>query len=104
MPIGKFGFGLIDEDNSYNNFADFSNNFQKQAKILPNAADQIKSMASNCQTKENASDADVVSLLAGEFPSTAAGKCLHACMQETLGIVRTDQISSHKSNFGFIIN
>lgn len=50
--------------------------------------DQIRSMASNCKTSENAATSDMDSLLGGEYPSTDAGKCLHACMQETLGIVR----------------
>lgn len=49
--------------------------------------DHMQLLAQDCKIRENASAADMASLLAGEYPTTESGKCLHACMQESLGIV-----------------
>lgn len=46
------------------------------------------SLANECKNKEGATDADVVSLVAREIPSTPTGKCLNACMVETAGLVK----------------
>lgn len=45
-------------------------------------------LLAECQKKEGASDADVKELEARDVPTTPTGKCLHACVHETLGLVR----------------
>lgn len=49
--------------------------------------DHMQLLAQDCKIRENASASDMASLLAGDYPTTESGKCLHACMQELLGIV-----------------
>lgn len=45
-------------------------------------------LAADCKAKESASDDDVKSLIEREIPTTTSGKCLHACIHETLGLVK----------------
>lgn len=40
-----------------------------------------------CAAKEGATDADIADAMAFKLPSTAAGKCLHACVGERIGCV-----------------
>lgn len=44
-------------------------------------------LANECGTKENASIADVDELAAHKPASSQAGKCVRACLAETVGIV-----------------
>lgn len=37
--------------------------------------------------KESATDADVAAMLAHEPPTTQSGRCLSACIMETVGVV-----------------
>lgn len=45
------------------------------------------SLAKECQAKEGASDGDIAEAMAFKMPTTPAGKCLHACAGEKLGVV-----------------
>lgn len=51
-------------------------------------AQQEKEMIENCKNKEKATDDDVKTVSSREVPQTATGKCLVACLQETMGVVR----------------
>lgn len=46
-----------------------------------------KGLADGCSGKEGATNADVEEALAEKMPTTRGGKCLHACVGETVGIV-----------------
>lgn len=58
-----------------------------QANIAANATKNILSIAYNCRVTENASEDDVKTLLVGDLPKTRSSKCLHACVQESIGLV-----------------
>lgn len=45
-------------------------------------------LAATCKEKEGATDADVQVFAAHEHPTTHSGKCLTACVMETIGAVR----------------
>lgn len=45
-------------------------------------------IVSECAAEEGASDADI-EMVGIEIPTTKAGKCLHACFSEKLGLVST---------------
>lgn len=45
------------------------------------------SLANACKDKEGSSDADVATFLAHDLPTTPGGKCLCACVMETIGVV-----------------
>lgn len=47
----------------------------------------LKKMVNECATKESASADDTAEVLAKKVPSTKGGKCIYACLGETLGIV-----------------
>lgn len=49
---------------------------------------QIELLAKKCQETEKATDFDVQETLDHELPSTDTGKCLRACIMESLGMVR----------------
>lgn len=53
-----------------------------------------KSLLSECKTKEGASDADVTAAMAREMPATKPAKCMHACMVETIGLVKNGKPSA----------
>lgn len=55
-------------------------------------------LMAECKTKEGAADADVQSLTAREHPSTHSGKCLSACIMETIGVVSRDRINFKSTN------
>lgn len=42
----------------------------------------------DCKDKEKASDDDVKTLMDRALPTTPTGKCLLACVHETIGLVR----------------
>lgn len=44
-------------------------------------------IANECKTIEGAADDDIECFNSFEIPTTATGKCLHACVQEKLGLV-----------------
>lgn len=50
-------------------------------------AEQEKKMISLCKEKEKGTDDDVKVLASREVPQTSTGKCMIACLQETLGLV-----------------
>lgn len=54
-----------------------------------------KKMLEECAKKEGASSDDVNNAIAHQPPKTKPEKCLHACMGETLGLVRTLDSSGH---------
>lgn len=58
-----------------------------QANIDANASENILTIAASCQIAENATEDDVKGLLAGDLPETRTSKCLHACVQESIGLV-----------------
>lgn len=49
-------------------------------------------MGKSCQEKEGASDADLKELIDHALPSTKPGKCLRACMMESIGLVSDDEL------------
>lgn len=53
-----------------------------------------KSLLAECKTKEGATDADVTAAMAREMPSTKPAKCMHACMVETIGLVKNGKPSA----------
>lgn len=44
-------------------------------------------LASECAKKEGVTDADLAEMKDRKLPTTQSGKCLHACIIETLGFV-----------------
>lgn len=50
-----------------------------------------EALVEQCKTKEGASDADAKVYLDNEVPTSHGGKCLGACIMETIGIVCDDQ-------------
>lgn len=49
----------------------------------------VGELVGKCRGAEGASDSDVQGAMAYLPPTTRPGKCFHACIMETLGIVRT---------------
>lgn len=52
-----------------------------------------KTMLAECKTKEGATDDDVASVLARDIPTTPTAKCVHACLIETVGLVKDGKAS-----------
>lgn len=52
------------------------------------AKEMFRGMSAECKEQENATDADVETMVNENYPETMPGKCLVACMQEQFGIVR----------------
>lgn len=50
-----------------------------------------------CGKKEGATADDIANTLARKAPTTDAGKCLHACIGESLGLVSTLQLQNDAS-------
>lgn len=44
-------------------------------------------MGKQCQTQEGASEQDLQEFLMHQVPSTQTGKCLRACIMETVNVV-----------------
>lgn len=44
-------------------------------------------LAAGCKEKEGASDDDIAAVMARDQPTTTTGKCLVACIMETIGVV-----------------
>lgn len=61
--------------------------WSQQAISKEQAMEMFKGLINQCSGKEGASPADAEEALAKKFPSTQQGKCLHACIGETLGVV-----------------
>lgn len=55
--------------------------------LSPEDIGKFRGMAEECKTKEGATEDDINSMIAFEFPKTKPAKCLHACMHESLGMV-----------------
>lgn len=53
------------------------------------AKSMFRDMAQDCKGQEKASDADIETMVNENYPETAEGKCLIACMQEQFRIVRS---------------
>lgn len=49
--------------------------------------EMLRGMASDCKTKEGASDDEVNGMINKELPTTQSAKCLNACMMEQFGVV-----------------
>lgn len=49
-------------------------------------------LANACKDKEGASDADVATFMARDPPTTQAGKCMCACVMETIGVVSVGEL------------
>lgn len=47
-----------------------------------------KRLIGDCKEKENATDDDVKTVMDRTLPTTPTGKCLLACVHETVGVVR----------------
>lgn len=58
-----------------------------QAKLTGEHVEKLRGMACQCKAKEGVTEDDVHRMIAFAFPNTPSGKCLHACVQETIGIV-----------------
>ena len=54
-----------------------------------------KKLLEDCAAKEGASADDVASAVAHKMPSTKTEKCLHACIGESLGLVRIENDYFH---------
>lgn len=48
----------------------------------------VKKFLEDCGKKEGASADDVANAIAHKMPATKTEKCLHACIGESLGLVR----------------
>lgn len=73
-----------------------------QAKLTPDHIEKLRGMAAQCKAKEDATDDDINSMMALEFPKTPSGKCLHACMQETIGVVSIEFGNWFENIFQFL--
>lgn len=63
--------------------------FEFQQALSREQIDEMaKPMLEECAKKEGATADDVTDALARQSPKSKSGKCLHACMGETLGLVR----------------
>lgn len=51
-------------------------------------ARRAQEMIQRCQTEEKATETDMAEFSQQRRPSTATGKCLHACLMESVGLVR----------------
>lgn len=63
----------------------------KAAMDKKEAKEMMRGMCEECKEKENATDADMDTMLDEKYPETREGKCLVACMQETFGVVSSGQ-------------
>lgn len=55
-------------------------------------------LVGKCRAQEGASDADIQEMAAHQPPSTSSGKCLNACIMESVGIVRKSLLPQHNSS------
>lgn len=53
----------------------------------------IKQIVGECKGKEGATDADEAEVLARKDPTTKGGKCIHACIGETLGLMQGGKLN-----------
>lgn len=49
--------------------------------------DAFKKMANDCAITEGATNDDLAEIFARQIPTTKSGKCIAACLGETIGIV-----------------
>lgn len=64
-------------------------------------------LAAGCKDTEGASDDDVAAMMAREHPTTKPGKCLIACIMETIGVVSTIsniEYCRRQNDTNFILN
>lgn len=52
-----------------------------------------KEIIATCKAKEGSSDADEAEALVHKMPSTTGGKCIHACIGESLGYLKDGKLS-----------
>lgn len=52
----------------------------------------LTKLANDCSAKEGGSAADVDEVIAHKLPTTEPGKCIHACIGETVGVVSSIKI------------
>lgn len=65
-------------------------NFQNKKAYTPEEKLELeKKVFTVCKDKEKATDDDVKVLVDRLVPTTTTGKCLLACVHETIGLVRT---------------
>lgn len=53
----------------------------------------IADLLAKCKAQEGATDSDIEGALAYAFPTTRSGQCFHACMMESLGVMKDGKIS-----------
>lgn len=56
-------------------------------------------MVQRCQMTEHATDTDMDEFSQQRRPSERTGKCLHACLMETVGLVKTIENDSFRPKF-----
>lgn len=44
-------------------------------------------MAKTCQEQEKSTEADFKQMMQHELPTSRTGKCMHACMMESIGLI-----------------
>lgn len=54
----------------------------------------MRQTANDCMGKEGAADGDLQEVLARKLPTTKGSKCIHACIQETMGFVKDNKFNS----------
>lgn len=55
-------------------------------------------MIRRCQQQEQATESDMKEFFTQKKPSTKAGKCLHACLMESIGLIKNGMFSAENSN------
>lgn len=60
-----------------------------------------KKLLEDCAVKEGASADDVANAVAHKMPTSKTEKCLHACIGESLGLVRIEYDHFHQVNSCF---
>lgn len=72
----------------------FSSIIPSLQALTPEQRKKIENqLIADCGKKEEVSEADVAAIMDRQLPSTRAGKCMHACMLETLGLVHSFQFN-----------
>lgn len=55
--------------------------------------EMFKKVATECAAKEGASSTDLDEVYSKKMPTTTNAKCMHACIGETIGATKNNQIS-----------
>ncbi|XP_031638585.1 uncharacterized protein LOC116350788 [Contarinia nasturtii] len=67
--------------------------FSEQAMTKEQVMELYNKMVEECAKKESGSSTDIEEVFAKKLPSTKNGKCIHACVGETTGLIKDNKVN-----------